>query len=163
MFSRGVVVLSACCLTILSGCAGLLPPVQTPEVGLSGIALESLGLTEQVFKARLVVSNPNDLKLKVSDAAVNLVLEGIDLGSGETLDGISVPANGQGIVDVRIVTNLLQSAPQLWSALSAGDGLLDYRVNGVVNLGLGGLARLRIDEAGQIDANQLLGNVRPPG
>ena len=163
MFNRILVVLSAVCLATLPGCAGLLPPVQTPEVGLSGIALESLGLTEQVFRARLIVSNPNDLKLKVNDAAVTLQMEGIDLGSGETLDGISVPANGQGFVDVRIITNLLQSAPQLWTALNAGDGLLDYRVNGVVNLGLGGLARLRIDESGRINANQLLGGGRPAG
>ena len=161
MLRRSFVALSAVGLAMLPGCASLLPPLQTPEVGLSGIALESLGLTEQVFRARLVVSNPNSLQLKISNAAVSLEMEGIDLGTGETLDGISVPANGQGIVDVRIVANLLQSAPRLWSALNAGDGLLNYRVNGFVNLGAGGFARLQIDESGQIDANRLLGSGRP--
>ena len=150
------VALSTVFLVMPTGCE-LLPPVKTPEVGLSGIALESLGLTEQVFRARLLVSNPNSVQLKINNAAVTLEMEGIDLGTGETLDGISVPANGQGFVDVRIVANLLQSAPQLWSALNAGNGLLDYRVNGIVNLGPGGLARLRIDESGQLDANRLLG------
>ena len=133
------------------------PPTLVPEVSLYGIALERLALTEQVFRARLVVSNPNEQRLKVSSALVNLKLEGIEIGTGETVAGISVPGNGTEFVDIRIVTNLWRSAPQLWTWLNSGDATLDYRVDGVVNLGLAGLARLRIDESGQMDTRQLLG------
>ena len=141
----------------LSGCAIFSPPTLRPEVSLYGIALESLALTEQVFRARLVVSNPNEQRLKVSNALVNLRLEGIDLGTGETVSGVSVPGYGREYVDIRIVTNLWQSAPQLWTWLNSGDAMLDYRVDGFVNLGLAGLARLRIDETGQMDTRQLFG------
>ena len=143
-------------LLALPGCAIFQPELQSPEVSLSAVTLESLGLTEQVFRARLIVSNPNSIRLKVADAFVTLQLGGIDLGRGETISGVSIPARGQDHVDIRIVTNLWTSAPQLWSRLSSGDTTLDYRVNGFVNLGLSGLARLRIDESGQFDANELL-------
>lgn len=141
---------------LLGGCALLQPPLESPELALQAIGLERLNLTEQVFLARLAVSNPNRQRIKINNAVVRLELEGIDLGSGETVSGVSVPAQGEDFVDVRVVTNLLSTAPQLWAWLNSGDATLDYRVSGFVQLGLGGLARLNVDETGQIDAERLL-------
>ena len=139
----------------LSSCALIRPSLEPPDIRLRSVTLERLDVVEQVFQARLTIQNPNDTVIRVSDARLRLSLEGIYLGEGRAVEGFSVPAMGRQEADVRVVTDLLSQAPRLLNWLLSGDQQIDYRVEGYVDLGMAGFARLNIDEQGQVSLADL--------
>lgn len=135
---------------VLAGCALFQPQLIPPDIALRAVTVERAALDEQVFRARLRITNRNDSRLRVADARLTLALDGVVVGEGRTLEGFAVPGRAEEDVDVRIVTNLVGHAPRLLDAFLAKDGALVYRVTGYVDVGVAGFGRLNIDESGAV-------------
>lgn len=133
-----------------SACSLVQAPTRAPEIRLASLQPERLGVQRQVFLLRLVLDNPNDVELRVAAGRLRLDIEEIRIGAGELVDGFALPANAQGAATVRIQTDLLRQAPRLLSWLMTGDGTMNYRVTGYIDLVGLGLGRLPVDERGRL-------------
>ncbi len=131
-------------------CSLTRPPTQMPNIRIAAIEPESIGLNQQVFLLRVVLDNPNDVTLRVASATLRLDLEDLRAGTGELVEGFSLPAGEQGTATVRVVTDLVSQAPQFLSWLMSGDATLDYRVTGYFDLIGLGLGRVPVDEKGLV-------------
>ena len=139
---------------MVPGCALLQQKLAPPNAELLMVRLDAVGLTEQVFRARLKLSNPNAINLRVAEAGLALTVGGITLGEGRTVEAFSVPANSQEEVEIRIVANLLQNAPELWRWFTSGATELEYLVEGFVDPGMAGFARINVNETGRISPDE---------
>lgn len=135
---------------LAAACSMARAPTQIPDIRVAAIEPQSIGINQQVFLLRLALDNPNDVQLRVASARLRLDLEDLRAGTGELVEGFSVPAGEQGTATVRIVTDLVSQAPQFLSWLMSGDTTLDYRVTGYVDLIGLGLGRIPIDERGLV-------------
>jgi len=135
---------------LATACSVVQRPTQIPEIRVAAIEPESIGLNQQVFLLRLTLDNPNDVQLRVASARLRLDLEDLRAGTGELVEGFSLPPGDQGTATVRIVTDLVSQAPQFLSWLMSGDTKLDYRVTGYFDLIGLGLGRIPIDERGLV-------------
>ena len=132
-----------------AACSVTQAPTRVPDIRVAAIEPERIALDRQVFRVRLVLSNPNPVPLRVASARLRLDVEDISAGSGELVEGFSLPAGEEGAATLRIVTDLVEQGPQFLSWLMSGDQALDYRVSGFVDLIGLGLGRVPVDERGQ--------------
>lgn len=103
-------------LLVLPGCASLQRHVETPDVVLESIALESLSLSRQRFRVTLEVSNPNDFRLPIASIRYALDVQGVALTHGVFDEGISLAAGATQNLSLSVETDLLNT----------GRGLLDW-------------------------------------
>ncbi|UCG72601.1 MAG: LEA type 2 family protein [Chromatiales bacterium] len=135
-------------ILLLAACTAPRAPTKVPDIRVAAIDPESIGINQQVFLLRLSLVNPNDVPLRVAAARLRLDLEDLSAGTGELVDGFSLPAGEQGTATVRIETDLVSQAPQFLSWLMSGDATLDYRVTGYVDMIGLGLGRVPVDDRG---------------
>lgn len=133
----------------MTGCRGFLVEPEPPEVRLSSLALEELGLFEQRYRVGLRLTNPNDYALRVSEMRFDLDVDGHAVADGITMDGINLQALGEGDVEVivRSSTTAVAALLQQWSG-GARDGL-DYRVSGSLRLAGWGI-RVPFERSGRV-------------
>jgi len=73
---------------LMSGCAGLGKPIESPRISLSSIqVLESKGL-ETAFLVHLRVMNPNDMDLDITGVDCDLAINGKPVQSIEQVRGV---------------------------------------------------------------------------
>ena len=134
----------------LAGCSLFTPQMQPPQVQLQGVVPDAIGLTEQTFRVVLNLSNPNDRELRVSEARVQLELEGMEMGEGTLVEPVRLPAMGDARVEALVTTDLVSRLPGILGWIASGDTALDYRVTGFVDVGMAGMLRINIDESGRL-------------
>lgn len=113
----------------LAGCAGLGEPLEKPRVTLAGLELESLNLFEQRFQVALRLSNPNPLALTVDGVEFDLALNGQPFAHGLSRETVTLPAQGETVVKLKVSTQLGTLWKQL-RALQGGGQPLGYQLNG---------------------------------
>lgn len=121
--------LLCCLLGLLSACAQFGAPPLKPQVALSGVMLEELGVFEQQFLLVLRVSNPNDTDLTLNGVEFNLELNGEPFARGETREPVTLPRKGDALVKLRIKTSLAGILKQI-RVLQSGEKPLGYRIIG---------------------------------
>ena len=99
-------------LLILSGCQSL-AGLESPEVSVSGINLNSFSLFEQEWGLTLRVQNPNDRELTLNSLDYEIYVNGEKFARGLTNESITLPAMGDTKVTTAITTSLLGSLQQL--------------------------------------------------
>ncbi len=153
-------VVSALCvmLFLISACATLDRPWETPEVTLRGLQPSQIGLTRQVLIATLNIRNPNSRTLPVTAMTYRIDLEGQEVATGSGELERQIPAFGEATVDVEVSASLLSLIQQL-PALAFKNKPLDWTVSGTAMLS-GGLVTLPYRYSGRIDARELLDGVR---
>lgn len=139
---------------LLAGCASLTRPWEAPEVALAGVSVGEIGLARQTFVVTLSVRNPNDRALPIEALTYRLSLEGVELAQGSSALESQIPAFGEAMVDVEVVSSLLGVAGQL-PAMALKDSPLEWQVTGTATL-TGGLLRLPYRYSGEIDPARLL-------
>jgi LEA14-like dessication related protein len=147
---------------MLGSCALFVPELIPPKVELQSVALEQMTLSQQLFRVRLHLTNPNSTELRVSEAKLAVWLEEIEMGEGFTLAPLSIPAMGEATVEVQFATDLVKRAPEIWRWFASGDTELNYRVTGFIDIGGAGMVRINIDEAGRVSVSDLLRYTRLP-
>lgn len=133
-------------LLMLAGCGSM--GLKKPQVSLSNIEPGKSTLFEQNFLVTLRISNPNAIPLKANGLTFEVTVAGEKLGSGMSDQPISIPANGEGQVQLQVRTSLAGWIRQLANWQQLPGGKLDYDVHGQLQ-GLNGMADLPFESKGQ--------------
>ncbi len=135
---------------LLGGCASLQPYAETPRVSLVSIQPLEMQMLEQRFALQLRILNPNDVAIPVAGLSYALEINEREFAYGVSQQAVSIPPYGEALLQVEIVSSLLNVIRQLQQAGdSPGASGLKYRLHG--KIGLSGLRRgLPFDYAGEL-------------
>jgi len=129
----------------LSACATL--GLQKPQVSVVDIKPVASSLLEQNFDLVLRLQNPNRLPLSATGLSFDLRVNGQQLASAVSKQGIQLPALGETTIQLRLHTTLLGWLKQM-GAVMQGNGQLDYQLQGKLE-GLEGLGDLPFSSTGE--------------
>lgn len=118
----GLLLLNSACQT-LSG-------LEAPEVNLSTLSLEQVGVFEQQWRVVLRARNPNDRDLTLKSLDYEIFINGERFARGLTGEATVLPAMGDALVSTRITTSLLSTLGRLQSLQEHPGAPLDYRLKG---------------------------------
>ena len=97
----------------LSACATLESAVSEPTVSLRDMSIDSIDMDKQTFTLNFDVTNPNPFPLPINRIRYGVHLDGHRFASGEAKCAIVVPAGSDGVFEISVDLNLLQTAPKL--------------------------------------------------
>ena len=120
---------------LLPACASL-PSVkpEPPRVSVAGVRPLNLSLTRQRLEFRLRVENPNDYDLPLRSLDFTARLAGEKIADGRSDERVTIPANGEAIVEVDVVAGVGKLVGRLRDMIERRDLDLDYGVTGHVRL-----------------------------
>jgi LEA14-like dessication related protein len=130
------------CTALLAACAGLRPAVQTPRLGLADLEVIDFGLFEQRYRLRLRVQNPNPNALHIRGLDYTLHINEQEFARGVSNQAVKVPAFGEALVEIDLVSSLAGLVAQLDELSSNSANRLPYRLSGRVTIGSFGQGRL---------------------
>ncbi len=116
---------------LLAGCSSLGGiKLEKPNVTLAGLSVAQMDLFEQRYLVKLRIQNPNDVALPIKGMNFNLDINDKQFARGVTSKAVSIPALGEGVVEVEVVSSIMRIMDQL-RALEAGrlEGL-NYALTG---------------------------------
>jgi len=147
---RALLVLAMLFLAV--GCAGLTSPWTEPEVMVTSIKPQRIGLDEQSLLVGLRIRNPNDRMLPIKAMTYRLSLEGEEIASGGGALERQIPAFGEETAEVSLTSDaglLLRKLP----ALAFQTEPWQYRIAGTVTVA--GIVPIPYRHSGEIDPKQI--------
>ena len=132
-----------------AGCSVFAPHFERPELSVIGVELKDARLTQQHFRVRLRVVNPNDRELPVTEIRCTLELGGEPFGEGQS-SGFTVPARGSAEFELLLTTDLASTLGKLLPRLKDSARPLDYRLTGRVETGLAFAHSIPFDQRGTL-------------
>ncbi|MBI5578208.1 MAG: LEA type 2 family protein [Deltaproteobacteria bacterium] len=147
---------------LMSGCAGLGKPIESPRILLSSIqVLERKGL-ETAFLVHLRVMNPNDMDLDVIGVDCDLEINGKPFAYGISNTPVKVQAFGSETLPVTVYSSVIDIIKGLFGLQQRED--LSYRIKGRVRMAGGGLmpSTLPFDSHGTVSIKDLASGRRGP-
>ncbi len=134
---------------ILGGCATMQPPLEAPHVSLTDLRVLDATLFEQRFALKIRVQNPNPVALPVNGMNFRLDINDVELGRGVSDQAVTVPAYGETVFEIDLVSNFARIVNQI-RALESGKGQsLRYRLSGGISVA-DRLGKLPFDYQGEI-------------
>ena len=130
----------------LSGCALLLPRLQTPKLSIVDVEVRKANFLEQQLRVRMRVENPNDCSLPVRGLSYTVYLGGQELASGVSDASFVVPALGTAEFNMDVTSNVAGAIFTLFGK-PRGQGI-GYRMKGRVELTRGWLRSIPFEESG---------------
>lgn len=100
-------------LILISGCSYFPTRPEPPMVSLTNMELVDATLFEQRYRLHLRIQNPNNFELPIEGMRYTLVLNGREFASGVSNDIETLPAYGEVVVPVTLVSNLFRVYEQL--------------------------------------------------
>ena len=140
-------------LLAIPACAGLVQPWQSPEVIVTSLRPERIGLDEQSLLVGLRIKNPNDRRLPINAMTYKLTLAGDQIAQGGGRLERQIPAFGEESVEVSVIgsaATLLRKVP----ALALQSRPWEYEISGTVTVA--GVVPLPYRYAGEMDPQKLL-------
>jgi LEA14-like dessication related protein len=139
-------------LAVVTACTGIKRDTLPPEVSLSKVTLLSAGLFEQRWQLTLRTYNPNRYPLRMRGLKYQLSVAGNEMARGVSNDQVTLPANGEVLVNTQVTTSLMQMISQMQALQQVkeeegdrdADGSTDGRV-GRNNNSSSNLVEYRID------------------
>jgi LEA14-like dessication related protein len=130
----------------LSGCALLVPKLQTPELAIVDVQVIKANFLEQRLRVRMRVQNPNDRSLPIQGLSYTVYLSGQEFATGVSDASFVVPALGSAEFNMDVTAN---AAGALFAVLSKprGEGI-DYHMKGRVELSHGWLRSIPFEQSG---------------
>jgi LEA14-like dessication related protein len=130
----------------LSGCALIVPKLQTPRLSIVDIQVRKANLLEQDLRVRMRVDNPNDRDLPIKGLSYTVYLGGQEFATGVSDADFVVPALGTADFDMDVTAN---AAGALFAILGKPRGQgIDYHMKGRVELTHGWLRSVPFEESG---------------
>lgn len=117
-----------------AGCAGLYRYADPPRVALAGIRLLDLTLFEQRYLLALRIQNPNRFELPIEGMSYTLDVNGSEFAHGVNNRKTTIPAFGEQLLEVSVVTDLLGTVKQLQRWEGQRPQKLDYRLKGRIQI-----------------------------
>lgn len=130
----------------LSGCALLVPKLQTPTLSIVNIEVLKASIFEQHLRVRMHVENPNDRSLPIRGLSYTVYLGGQQFATGVSDAGFVVPALGNADFNMDVDAN---AAGALFTILDRPRGQgVHYLMKGRVELTRGWLRSIPFEERG---------------
>lgn len=135
---------------LISACASLGGYHEKPRVSLVSIQPLDMTLLEQRYLLALRILNPNDVELRVSGLSYGVEINDREFAYGVSRQAVVIPALGEAVVEVEVVSSLLGMLRQLQALSADQQHSLDYRISGKLSLA-NRRARLPFDYHGTLD------------
>jgi LEA14-like dessication related protein len=142
---------AAVLLLTVAGCQSL-PTSRplAPDVKIESVKAVKLSLTSQELAFRLMISNPNDFDLPLQSLAFVAALDDTEIARGMSNERITIPANDEAILEVRVSTRINKLLGQLLLSNRNKQQEINYDVKGFVKLA-NWPARLPFNVDGKVD------------
>lgn len=120
-------------LGLLGGCASQGPLEEPPRISMIGLKPVEIGLLEQRYSVRLRVQNPNRTDLGIQGMNYSIEVNEREFARGVSDKEVLIPAFGEGIVEVSVISNLSSIIRQL-KLLGEKGTPISYRISGRIAL-----------------------------
>ena len=152
MTSKYTVVKAALLMLVLwlAGCAILGGYRESPRVSLVSIQPLDMTLLEQRYALQLRILNPNDVALPVSGLNYSIEINRREFAYGVSRQSVTIPAHGEAVLDVEVISNLLNLLRQMQGLEQAGRQVIEYRLSGRLSLDRSAV-RLPFDYSGELN------------
>jgi LEA14-like dessication related protein len=147
-YVRLLVALGAAAL--LAGCAGLGAYREPPRVSLVSIEPLDMTLLEQRYALDLRIMNPNAAEIPINGLSYTIEINQREFAYGVSRQTVTIPAYGEAVLEVEVVSNLLDVLRQLQSLQEDKPAALDYRLFGKLSLANSSF-RLPFDYSGELN------------
>jgi LEA14-like dessication related protein len=137
-------------LSSVAGCAGFGGYRDAPRVSLVSIKPLELGLLEQRYRLVLRILNPNSIDLPLAGLSYSLEVNEREFAYGVSRQAVTIPALGEAVLEVDVISSLLDVLQQAQQLGAGQPAALDYRLSGKINLANSAL-RLPFDYSGRLD------------
>ena len=121
-------------IALLGACATLGPYKEPPRVSLASIQPKEMGLLEQRYGLQLRILNPNDTAIPLEGLSYTLEINCREFAYGVSRQSVSIPAYGEAMLDVDVVSNLLNVLQQMQGLSAEKRSSLKYRLSGKMSL-----------------------------
>ncbi|WP_058554168.1 LEA type 2 family protein [Thiohalocapsa sp. ML1] len=138
---------------LLTACASLTRDWLPPEVQVTSITPERIGLDQQTLRVGLNLKNPNDRMLPIKAMTYKLSLEGTQVAQGGGALDKQIPAFGAAPVEVTVVADAA-SMLGLLPTLALRREPVGYRIAGTVTVA--GVVPIPYRWSGELDPQMLL-------
>lgn len=105
-----------------------------PKVSIAAVKPLNLSLSGQKINFTLRVNNPNDYDLPLRSLDFIASFAGDDIAKGISDKAVTIPANGEALVDIVVVAGLGKLLGQIKSMARTKEFNLNYGVKGTVKL-----------------------------
>ncbi len=122
-------------ILMLTACAGVTYHAEPPMVNIAGIQLKDAQLLEQRYELMLRIQNPNETALYIKGLSYTLDINSSEFASGVSNQSIEVPAYGEEVLTVSLVSSTFGVINQLNKLAQGSNQPLNYRLTGKVSLG----------------------------
>jgi LEA14-like dessication related protein len=134
---------------LLGACAGLSSYPEQPRVSLVSIQPLDMTLLEQRYGLQLRILNPNDSAIPVEGLNYSLEINGREFAYGVSRQAVTIPPFGEALLDVDVVSNLLNVLQQMQELGEERQDTLAYRLSGKLSLS-NSLVKLPFDYHGEL-------------
>ena len=137
------------CTATLSACSLFGGYQETPRVSLVSIQPIELGLLEQRYGLQLRILNPNDKEIPVEGLSYSIEINGHEFAYGVSRQPVTIPPFSEALLDVEVVSNLLNVMQQFQEISGESSNSLKYRLRGKISLAKS-LAKLPFNVEGEL-------------
>jgi LEA14-like dessication related protein len=123
---------------------------EQPRVTLTSIQPKDMTLLEQRYSLQLRIMNPNDMAMPVEGLSYALQINGREFAYGVSSAEVSIPPYSEALLDVEVVSNLLNIMQQVQELQGEQHDSLSYRLSGKLGLA-NSPARLPFEYAGKLN------------
>lgn len=135
MPTYGLLLFASSSMVFLSACSSIpLSKPQSPTVKLAGIRPTKISLTSQTLELTLNIQNPNSFDLPMESLTFSARFAGESFAQGNTINKVTIPANGEALLKVKVKTGLGQLAEQFRTMIATDELDLHYDIKGFVKL-----------------------------
>jgi LEA14-like dessication related protein len=134
---------------LLAGCAGLGHKPETPRINLVGLKILDIQLFEQRFGLTLRIQNPNRAELTIEGISFEVEINDHEFAHGVDNQGVTVPAYGESVMEVEVVSTLFSLIDQLRDLNRRSGKPLDYLIRGRISLA-GSPISIPFEETGRL-------------
>jgi LEA14-like dessication related protein len=118
-------------------------------VSLVSIQPKDMTLLEQRYGLQLRILNPNETAIPLEGLSYSLEINGREFAYGVSRQAVSIPAFGEALLDVDVVSNLLNVLQQVQEMSNEQQDSLKYRLSGKLSLS-NSLVKLPFDYHGEL-------------
>ncbi len=105
-----------------------------PKVSLDNVQLVKMGLSEQVYRLRLLIKNPNSFPLPIQNLNYQLFINNQSFAKGLSNKAVTIPSLGEGYLETDISSNLADVIEGWGQWFSLAKRTLNYKITGDVGV-----------------------------
>lgn len=147
--AAGRLLLLAFGVLLITGCATMNNYPEQPRVSLVSIQPKEMTLLEQRYALQLRILNPNETAIPIEGLNYSVEINGREFAYGVSRQAVSIPPFGEALLDVDVVSNLLNVLQQMQEMSNEQQDSLQYRLSGKLSLS-NSLVKLPFDYHGEL-------------